>query len=153
LGEVLISLQIPLADPDFLQTLTHGLVPSQMGVLESSALSGLRTQATAEVSYAADFPELGFTCTLSDLGGSGDVESSSHAASLINKALASGSMAGYSFALTDGSGSPGDHFRAVAAPVNPERGLRAFCSDESALIRFSDDGQAATCLRDGEPLP
>lgn len=153
LHEVVVSLRVPLGDPDFLKSLSHALGPSQMGVLESSALSGLRTLATAEVSYASAFPELGFTCTLSDLGGAGDGEPNSHAASTINEALASGTMGGYSFALTDCSGSPVDHFRVMAAPVNPDSGLRAFCSDESAVIRFSDDGQAATCLRDGEPLP
>jgi type IV pilus assembly protein PilA len=153
LHEVVVSLRVPLGDPDFLKTLTQSLAPSHMGVLESSALSGLRTLTTAEVSYASAFPELGFTCTLSDLGGAGDGETSSHAASMISDAVASGAIGGYSFAITDCSGSPVDHFRVAAAPLNPEGGLRAFCSDESAVIRFSDDGQAATCLRDGEPLP
>jgi len=154
LHEVVVSLRVPLGDPDFLKTLSHALGPSQMGVLESSALSGLRTLATAEVSYASAFPELGFACTLSDLGGAGAGEPSSHAALMINDALASGTMGGYSFAITDCSGSPVDHFRVVATPVNPDSGVRAlFVPTNRPSSGFSDDGQAATCLRDGEPLP
>jgi hypothetical protein len=59
----------------------------------------------------------------------------------------------YVFVLSDCSGAPAKHFRLAAAPVNPENGERAFCSDESGKIRFSDDGRAESCLEAGATLP
>jgi hypothetical protein len=72
---------------------------------------------------------------------------------MIDDTLAGGNTDGYAFSLTDYSGSPVDHFRAVAAPVNADLGLRAFCADESGVLPYADDGRASTCLRAGEPLP
>ena len=40
----------------------------------------------------------------------------------------------------------------TAVPADPSSGMRAFCSDESAVIRYSTDGQATNCLSEGVPL-
>jgi len=37
-------------------------------------------------------------------------------------------------------------------PADPNSGTRAFCSDESAVIRFSTDSKADSCLSIGKPL-
>jgi len=41
----------------------------------------------------------------------------------------------------------------VAIPDSAGKDQRAFCTDESAAIRFSEDGSAVTCLDGGEPVP
>jgi hypothetical protein len=113
---------------------------------ESAALRQWRTVTTAEVSYAVAFANLGFTCTLAHLGGSGGGQPNPHAAQKIDETLAEGSADGYAFSLTDCSGSPVNPFRAVAAPANADLGLRAFCADESGVIRYAEG-------RTGEHLP
>ena len=60
---------------------------------------------------------------------------------------------GYNFSTTGCSGKPVNHFQIVAEPAGGEPGLRAFCVDESAVIRYSDDGDGSRCLREGEKLP
>jgi type IV pilus assembly protein PilA len=113
----------------------------------------VRTLATAQVSYAASFPELGFACSISDLGGAGEDEPTANSAGLIEARLSSGTLDGYVFSIEGCSGSPVDHFSISAVPDSPQSGLRAFCTDESAVIRFSDDGDGSACLSSGEPLP
>jgi hypothetical protein len=116
---------------------------------------------TAQVSYASTFPELGFTCSLSDLGRNPEdndteneeVELNPHSAALLDPELAGGRIDGYTSSIEDCSGSPVDHYRVAAVPDSRQEGLRAFCSDQSAVIRFSDDAEGGSCLISGEPLP
>jgi type IV pilus assembly protein PilA len=149
LNEVTVALHVPLSDQDYLK----GLQKIQNSGLESSAVGSLRTLNTAEISYSAIYPERGFTCKLSKLGGSGttDQTSSEHAL-LIDDALASGQHSGYVFSISGCDIPPASKYRATAAPVDPDSGMRAFCSDESAVIRYSADGKAANCLSEGVPL-
>jgi hypothetical protein len=103
------------------------------------------------VSYGATFPELGFACRVGDLGGEGEPTPGS--AGLIDAGLSSGRLDGYIFSIEVCSGSPVDAFSISAVPEDPQSGLRAFCSDESGIIRFSDDGSGNTCLSSGDPVP
>jgi hypothetical protein len=120
---------------------------------ESAAIAGLRTLNTAEISYAASFPGRGFTCTLSDLGGMGSGSGvTEHQAMLIDPRMASGKKNGYIFALSGCDGTPASRYSVTAAPADPGSGIRAFCSDESAVIRFSPDGKANSCVSLGKPL-
>lgn len=153
LDDIAVTLRVPLADPAFLKSLADRLGALHNAAAESTALQGLRSITTAEVTYASMFEDRGFTCSLSDLGGNGENEPHPSAAMLINSELASGNMSGYALSLVDCSDSPVDHFRSVMVSENAENGLRAFCFDESGIIRYSDDGQASTCLSGGEPLP
>jgi len=75
-----------------------------------------------------------------------------HQAMLIDPRLAAGRKNGYLFALSGCDGNPATRYRISAAPADPSSGTRAFCSDESAVIRFSPDGKAASCLSMGKPL-
>ena len=101
-------------------------------------MAAVRTFNTAEVSYAATFPAHGFTCTLSDLGGMGSGGGmTEHQAMLIDPRLASGKKNGYVFSLSGCDGTPSARYSIAAEPANPAAGTRAFCSDESAVIRFS----------------
>jgi hypothetical protein len=71
---------------------------------------------------------------------------------LINPRLASGRKNGYVFALSGCNGTPASRYSVAAVPADPSSGTRAFCSDESAVIRFSADGKANSCLSVGKPL-
>jgi hypothetical protein len=120
---------------------------------EAAAVAGLRVVNTAEVSYAATFPGHGFTCALSDLGGMGAGGGpTEHQAMLIDPRLAQGRKNGYVFRLSGCDGTPASKYNIGAVPADSSSGTRAFCSDESAVIRFSEDGKAESCLSAGRPL-
>jgi hypothetical protein len=149
LNEITVAVHVPLSDPDYLK----GLQKTQNSSFESAAAAGLRTLNTAQVSYSASFPKRGFTCTLSMLGGSETQEQPSpEHAMLIDDALASGKRSGYVFSITGCDVPPASKYQMTAVPADPSSGIRAFCSDESAVIRYSTDGQATNCLSEGVPL-
>jgi hypothetical protein len=172
LNEVSAAVGISLTDPDFLKAITARASPAAIsmsssqnsastpsalnamsGANESAAVAGVRTINTAEVSYAATFPATGFTCTLSDLGGMGSGGGpTEHQAMLIDPRLASGRKNGYVFAVNGCGGTPASRYGVTATPVDPGSGTRAFCSNESGVIRFSADGYATSCLAAGKPL-
>jgi competence protein ComGC len=114
---------------------------------EASAAAAVRTLAIAETSYAASHPEAGYTCALSDLVKAG----------LIDERLESGQRSGYSFELlgcsADADGSPNRHFRMVAYPVTLNTtGRRAFCADESAVVKMDEKGSPQDCMSSGSTL-
>jgi hypothetical protein len=167
LNEILISVRLPLADPDFLMSITEAASASKMSTtpiqtqappmtpalgFDNSILSAMRSILTAEIAYRANYPAVGFTCTLSDLDGFGGGEPNEHQAMLIPSSLASGKRFGYEFTLSGCTGSPATDFQLMAAPRGNIFGRRAFCSDKSGAIHYSADGNAANCLASGTPL-
>jgi type IV pilus assembly protein PilA len=149
LNEITLALRVPLGDDEYLK----GLLKSQNDASESSAAGSLRTLNTAEISYAASFPERGFTCQLSELGGfSLGREPQPEHALLIDDTLASGKKSGYVFSIRGCDARPGSKYQATAVPSDPESGMKAFCSDESGVLHYAVNGKAATCLRAGVPL-
>jgi hypothetical protein len=170
LNEISLTVGVSLTDPEFLKTLSTKLAPgisqpasghatfiapnaAMTAANESAAVASVRTLNTAEISYAATFPAHGFTCTLSDLGGMGAGGGmTEHQAMGIAPRLASGKKNGYVFALVGCDRTPATKYSITAEPANPGAGTRAFCSDESAVIRFSADGKASSCLNAGIPL-
>jgi hypothetical protein len=175
LNEISAAVGVSLSDPDFLKAMTKNMKPAMTGVgtavpsssapqvmnlaaasiaaNEAAAVAAVRMLNTSEITYAASFPAHGFTCTLSDLGGMGSGNGvSEHQAMLIDPRLASGRKIGYVFALSGCNGTPSSRFSVTAVPADPTSGTRAFCSDESAAIRFSTDGKAESCLSIGRPL-
>ena len=118
-----------------------------MAANESSAVAAVRTLNVAEMNYAQDFPRAGYTCQLSDLLGH----------KLIDSALASSQKNGYAFELKDcargDEGTANVKFRIVARPVVVNQtGVRAFCSDESNVIRVDASGSGPGCVESGSPL-
>ncbi len=107
---------------------------------------------TAEVTYAASYPDHGFTCFLSDLGGMGGGEPNERQAMIIDPKLASGRKNGYILRLSGCGGTPASKYSLTAVPADPTSGTRAFCSNESGVVRFSSDSNADTCLDAGQPL-
>ena len=175
LNDIAVTIGVSLTDPDFLKALTTKLNPANstsaathapvsgftnlspnsalIPANEAAAIAGVRTLNTAEITYAATFPGQGFTCTLSDLGGMGSGSGAAeHHAMLVDPRLASGKKNGYVYALSACEGNPASRYSITAAPANPASGTRAFCSDESAVIRFSADGKADSCISLGKPL-
>jgi hypothetical protein len=173
LNEISLTLHIPLADPQLLKTITEKMKPQQgahitftgqsgspmqpeahapFGAPDSQIISAMKTILTAETRYFATYPNIGYTCTLSDLDGFGAGEPNEHQAMLINSSLASGKRYGYIFTLAECKGGPATSFRLTAVPNANNIGRKAFCADQSALIRSSSDGNPAMCAASGVPM-
>ena len=126
------------------------LLRSRMAANESSAVGSLRTINTAEVTFATTYPTTGFGA-LSTLGGAasscaGATFASSAAACLIDDVLATtAKKSGYTFTATAAGGTPAVTYSSLAVPtVNGQTGQRAFCSDQSGVIRYNAGGTACT---------
>ena len=113
---------------------------------EASALAGVRTLIAAEISYTAEHPEAGFTCSLSDLSRS----------QLISGQLAAGQRNGYRFELQGCAAAigPGQKFEVMASRlVKNQTGVRTFCADELGVIKAIDAARSAdACLENGSLL-
>ena len=116
-------------------------------LLRVVAVAAVRTLNVAEINYAQAFPRAGYTCALSDLAGH----------KLIDDDLASSQKHGYAFELKDcapgAEGTANVKVRIIARPlVVNQTGVRAFCSDESSLIRVDAGGSGPGCVENGSPL-
>ena len=119
------------------------LLRARMAANESSAIGSIRTLETAEVAYVTNHPDKGYTCTFDDLRESG-----------VTAELAAGSKNGYVFELlscsAENSGGPNTKFQVIAYPIKMgASGQRAFCSDESMVIRYDRSGSGQSCLESG----
>ncbi|HUC54952.1 MAG TPA: prepilin-type N-terminal cleavage/methylation domain-containing protein [Candidatus Cybelea sp.] len=125
------------------------LLRSRMAANEASAVGSLRTINTAEVTFSTTYPTIGFA-NLASLGGAasscaGSTYANSTNACLIDSVLAQavGIKSGYNFTASAGSGTPAVTYSSLAVPtVNGQSGQRAFCSDQSGVIRFNAGGTA-----------
>jgi hypothetical protein len=157
LSEVTLAVRVALADPEFLKGMTESMKRSQSPAAipanTSGAVRAMRTILTAEVTYASTYPGTGYTCSLSDLDGFGGGDPNEHQAMLIESRLASGKKYGYIFAITGCSDTPSSTFQLTAVPAGGPGTGRSFCADPSGLIRYHEDGTAASCLAAGKPLP
>jgi|SRR5271166_2160760 len=166
LNEIRVSVRLPLADPDLLKSITEGIkaraaaAPTMQPQIsttsfgaDSSVQAAMQSILTAENTYRNTYRAVGYTCTLSDLDGFGGGEPNEHQAMLIASGLAGGKKYGYVFTLSGCTGTPATGFHVVAAPAGNSFGRRAFCSDQSGAIRSSADGNPATCVASGVPVP
>jgi hypothetical protein len=174
LNEVAVTIKLPLADPDFLKSISDGMkaraaaaapqihvqstgqisgqTPIRVFGGDASTLAAVRMILAAESTYAASYPAVGYTCKLSDLDGFGAAEANEHQAMLISSGLASGRQQGYAFSLSGCASQPAASFHLTATPTGESYGRRAFCAGQSGAIRSSADGNAATCLSSGTPI-
>jgi type II secretory pathway pseudopilin PulG len=120
------------------------LLRARIAANETSAVASVRTLNVAEISYASAHPSTGFTCSFSDLS------------SLIDASLASGRKNGYQFELSGCTANESgvmDKYQVVAYPITPNTtGVRAFCSDESSVIKVDSSGSSQGCLENGPTL-
>ncbi len=167
LNEISVTIHLPLADPDLLKAITEKMrpqpdahitltarseTPAQPTSSDAMVVAALRTITAAEATYASSYPTVGYTCTLSTLDGFGGGEPNERQAMLINSGLASGKKYGFVFTLSGCDRTLAGGFHLTAVPNGNNLGRKAFCTDQSGVIRSSDDGMAATCLASGTPV-
>jgi len=119
-----------IAIPSFLR--------SRMAANESAAVAALRTLNTAQVSYSSAYPTVGYAASMTALGGTSCTPPSSTGACLIDTALAGGVKSGYTFTLSNVSGTPNSTYNFIATPVVWNySGIRYFCTFADAVVRSS----------------
>jgi type IV pilus assembly protein PilA len=125
------------------------LLRSRMAANEASAVGSLRTINTAEVTYSTTYPTIGFAALVS-LGGVASTcatatGATSTTACLIDNVLATTAVkSGYNFTAT-ATGTPAVQYASLAVPtVVGQSGQRAFCSDQSGVIRYNAAGTGCT---------
>jgi type IV pilus assembly protein PilA len=107
------------------------LMQSRLAANEASAISSLRTLATAQITFSATQGNGQFTDDLAVLVANG----------LIDEALGSGVKDGYTFTM----GGGGDLFDITAEPTTPDvTGRRGFFVDQTAVIRWGDGSADAS---------
>jgi len=117
------------------------LLRSRMAANEASAVGSVRTINTAEITYNTTWG-VGFAAALSNLGGTTSCTASSTTACLIDPVLSAGTKTGYSFAaVSNGTGKTGYEVNGTPVTVGTT-GQRAFCSDQSGVIRYNTTGTA-----------
>jgi hypothetical protein len=174
LNEISLTIHLPLNDPELLKSFAAGIkahamtgqptigasnvtfrqnqMPTRTLPTDSAVPAAMRTILAAETTYAATYPTIGYTCTLSDLDGFGEGQPNEHQAMLINSGLAGGRWHGYTLQLSGCAGAPATNFRLTATPIGESYGRRAFCADHSGAIRASADGSATSCESNGIPI-
>ncbi|MGA2353369.1 MAG: prepilin-type N-terminal cleavage/methylation domain-containing protein [Terriglobales bacterium] len=126
-----------IAVPSFLR--------SRIAAAESSAVAAVRTVNTAQISYNSAYPTVGFASSLGALGGTSCTPPTSSGACLIDSVLAAGQRSGYSFSLTNVTGTPSGSYNVIASPIVWDySGMRYFCSYEDGVVRYSMT-QVTTC--------
>jgi len=120
------------------------LLRARISANESSAVGSIRTINTSEVTYSTNYPNVGFTVTMANLGGAAPCSASSTTACLIDTVLAAGSKSGYNFTLAGGTGSvPEVTYTIAGSPISTgQTGQRGFFSDQSGVIRYDVSGAA-----------
>jgi len=123
------------------------LLRARIAANEASAAASVRTLNTAELTYTTSHPDKGFTCALADLR-------NEH---MIAGELATGSRTGYVFELVGCKGEtpdgPSSQYQVIAYPIKKgSSGVRAFCSDQTDVIRYDKQGSGEDCLDHGAPI-
>jgi type IV pilus assembly protein PilA len=117
------------------------LLQARVAANEASAVASLRTITVAQISYADNYPTVGFAPTLATLGGTACDAPDQNGACLIDSLLASGTKNGYTFNSTGIGTNPAGGYFSVALPI-PGSGNRSFCSTESGAINYDPNGGA-----------
>jgi len=121
------------------------LIRARMSANESSAVGSTRSINTAEVGYNAAYPAIGFTTTLSQLGGTGTTcTPTPTTACFLDNVLSTGTKSGYTFTMalgTSGASTPLVDYSVAANPlVANQSGVRSFCSYEDGVVRYTTGG-------------
>jgi type IV pilus assembly protein PilA len=121
---------------------------------ELSAQKSLQTLEQAEGMYADTYPTVGYTCTLSALGGeTAGSPPSAQAAGVINGELATGFKSGYVFSITNCTKATANNseritgYTLTAIPATPGKsGDRGFCLESGGAIK-SDPTGGSNCTQ------
>jgi type IV pilus assembly protein PilA len=121
------------------------LLRARIAANESSAVGSVRTIVTANVTYQSTWGT-GYATNLVVLGGANPCTATAATACLIDPVLAAGNKSGYQINNVGGAAVAGvvPTFVVYADPQTVgQTGQRAFCSDESGVVRFDVTGAAA----------
>lgn len=134
------------------QSAVPGLLVERMAAHESSAAACLRTINAAALLYSTTYNN-GYPRSLATLGPPPErSEGNCGKANIIDEILASGRKSGYVFEYKAGAPFPSSHhqcpagarsYRVVAFPMSPATGRRSFYTDESGVIRYTENGMLA----------
>jgi type IV pilus assembly protein PilA len=148
-GFTLIELLIVMSVILILMTLAiPGMQKVRRRANQTSAVASLRTLNQMEGEYNSNYPQHGFACSLSALGGKvGSGTPTAEAAQLIGEDLASGSKAGYIFTISNCTKTTVNNtdqyntYQITAVPISVgNSGDLGYCTDENAQIRFDPKG-------------
>lgn len=120
------------------------LIAVKMVANEAAAVSNMRTIDSAEAAYASQYPSIGFSTSLTVLGGVG-VTATSAAALLLDETLAQATPAksGYTYTYVAGAGVPRGTFTLNGdATVQNITGVRHFFTNATGIIRYKVGGPA-----------
>ena len=130
------------------------LLRAKISADESSAAASIRQISTAQISYAASFPLVGYSANLASLGPGNSSCSGGPTtvnACIIDNVLASGSKSGYQFLSVGsggGGGNPNTDFVSSSAPLSPNvSGVRDFCMITDGVLR-TDPGPGTAIAPD-----
>ena len=160
LNKIGAALEFPIGDPEFLQkTIMKG---QEKASPATAAASGNHDEvepnrpephlspeqlvmwvAMLEYAFAQQNPDVGFSCSLSDL-------TKMAQSPAMEQQLSSGMNQGYKLSLSGCQGKPAGSFQIVAEPTAQGNGGKAFCTDATRNVRVSDDGRGSTCLVSGK---
>ena len=146
LAELIAEARVPLTDPDYLS----GLRKEQNQQYERMAPIHLQMLVSAELTYSQKHPAQGYTCKLSELMGKFNAHALDQSATPFDQSKAGDTTDGYVFSVSGCSGSPALKFQVSASPEEQDSGMKAFCADESGMLRFAADGQTETCFNSGQ---
>ena len=119
---------------------------------EMNIVGSLRSLNTAEKVYSQTYPKIGYTCRLSDLGGStmNGKPADEHGAQLITPALEAGLRFGYRIEISGCVAAK--NYKIMATPMQKGVGHRVYCTDQTAVVRSVEEAGAAGCWTAGTPL-
>jgi type IV pilus assembly protein PilA len=123
------------------------LLRSKIAANESSAVGSVRTIGTAEVTYSSSWGS-GYAVNLANLGGATPCVASQATACLIDDLLSVAPFTKSGYRFTAGGTLPvngiNNGFEITAVPsVFQTTGVRAFCDDQTGVIRFNATGAIA----------
>lgn len=122
------------------------LLRAKISANEASAMHTVREITTAEISYNASYPDIGFAPDLASLGSpsTGACFASSSNACLLDQQVSSGTKSGYQlFAKgfpSRGSTANTDFVASAAPSTYNATGVRAFCAVTDGVMRINPTG-------------
>ncbi len=129
------------------------LLRARIAANESSAVASVRTVNTAQITYNSSYSTIGFASSLANLAGTSCAPPTSGGACLIDTQLAAGTKSGYSFGVSNVTGTPASTYNVIAAPITPNQtGTRYFCSFADAVVRVNPTTAITTCDYSQTPL-
>jgi type IV pilus assembly protein PilA len=114
---------------------------------EASAIASIRAIQSAQASYQTTYSRQGYAGSLASLGSSESCTPSPETACLLDEGLASGTKAGYIFALVAShpvNGANTTYVASAAPTAYNHSGVRRFCSTEKNTIRWDANTEGST---------